>query len=260
MDEIHARTFPRNPAQEPMTYRDETYGLRILFQTRHYELTPAERAQMEENTHTLARAVESFPVADLHVEVLRHPRTQDFHVKTTLRLTKKALFTGDRDVLPHPAYERCVRKLVHKVQAYKEKMSGVSAGERVAEGARPGVRPDLEPDLGALERSAQAQDYPSFRKAISVYDDVMEHRVGRWIRRFPEAEARLGKDFVLADIVEEVCLNAYERFARRPADRLGNWLEKLIDPSLRAFLENGEAEVERARAAAEAAAPPRAVR
>lgn len=238
-----------------MTYPDETHELRIFFKTRNYELTPAERARMEEDTHTLARAVESFPVTDLHIEVFRHPRSGDFHVKTILRLTRKTLFTGDRDALPHPAYERCIRKLVKKVQAYKEKMSGVSAGARAAGGAQPGVVPDLEPDLAELERASAARDYAAFRNAMSAYDDALEHRVGRWIRRFPEVEERLGVDFLLSDILEEIYLNAFERFSRRPADRIGNWLERLIEPSLRVFIEDGEAEVEGMRTASGASRP-----
>ncbi|HZZ81660.1 MAG TPA: hypothetical protein VFE62_24375, partial [Gemmataceae bacterium] len=47
------------------------------------------------------------------------------------------------------------------------------------------------------------------------------------------------------DAVEEVFLNAYERYPERPqALRLGEWMEELIDPSLRALLEHPDEELE----------------
>src|SRR5687767_6816279 len=129
-----------------MPFRDEAYDLRVLFQARHYELSDGEKRKMEEDAKTLRRLVFAFPVADLHVEVVRHPRTGDFHLKTTLRLPGRTIFTGDRDVELHPAYERCLRKLVNKVKAYQESMDGKPARERLVQGVRSTVFPVVEPD------------------------------------------------------------------------------------------------------------------
>jgi len=68
-------------------------------------------------------------------------------------------------------------------------------------------------------------------------------RAGRWIERYPDFEARLGAAFTLEDLVEEVFLNAFEHFDRWPEElRLGEWLEGLIDPSVKALLKDPEAE------------------
>lgn len=232
-----------------MPFRDEAYDLRVLFQARHYELSEEEKLKMAEDAKTLRRLVLSFPVADLHVEVLRHPRAQDFHVKTSLRLPGRTLFTGDRDVKLHPAYERCLRKLVNKVRAYKESMGGKPERERLAQGVRPTVFPLVKPDEARIRRAVEAGDFAAFRKAMAPYDDALEHRVGRLIRRFPDLESRLGREIRLSEVVEEVYLNAFEEFESRPADRLGNWLRRLIVPSIRALASDGEKEIEELRLA-----------
>jgi hypothetical protein len=81
-----------------------------------------------------------------------------------------------------------------------------------------------------------------------VYDEALQKRVGRWIERYPRAEARLGDNLLISEIVEEVFLNAFDQFNDRPeALRLGQWLENLIDPSLRTLFYDGEQERENVR-------------
>ena len=71
----------------------------------------------------------------------------------------------------------------------------------------------------------------------------MRKRVGRLVQRIPEAQARVGRELLLGDVVEEVYLNAFERFTRRPTDvRLSEWLEGLIEPSIRALMQHPEEE------------------
>lgn len=227
-----------------MMYRDEAQGLRVHFGAQHHELSAAETEKMQDDLQSLARIVDDFPVAHLHVDIVRHPRRHDFHVKTSLRLPKCVLFTGERHAKLHPAYERCVRKLVNKVKGYKEKLRQKPERERAQHGAIRELWPDREPDLAALEAAARDGDYLAFRQAMRPYDDSLDHHLGRWVKRYPQIEARLGQDLVIADLVEEVYLNAFEGLAGRPAGRMGNWLESLIDPSLRALLLNAEDERE----------------
>ena len=239
-----------------MPYRDENYDLTVHFETRHYGLSAAEREKMVEDLHTLRNLVKTFPVADLHVEIEHHARHHEFHIKTSLRLPKRTLFTGDRDALPHPAYERCIRKLVHKVRAYKEKLGGKPDYTKHADGSPRQVVAETEPDLAAVDAAAQEQDFVAFRRALAVYDDTMGGRVGRWIQRYPEAESMLGRDILLSEVVEEVYLQAFEKYRQRPAGRLGGWLEGLIDHSIRILIHRGEAEIEELRAAQEPRSPP----
>lgn len=77
---------------------------------------------MERGLDALQKVVRRFPVRDLHIDVHRHARTGDYHLKTTLRLPGRTLFTGERDRSMHPAYERCIRKLVGKVVEYRRRM------------------------------------------------------------------------------------------------------------------------------------------
>ncbi len=227
-----------------MPYRDETYDLQFQVHASNHVISARERELLETGLDALARLVSCFPAAKLHVHVNRHLRSNDLHVKTSLHLPGRTLFTGERDWQLYPAFERCVRKLVSKVKAYREKLGNKPALEKTAQGTRHDLWPDVEPDAARLMRAARESDYAAFREVLVVYDDALNARVGRWIQRYPQAEVVLGRDVVLSEIVEEVYSNAFERFLDRPADRLGNWLENLIEPSIRALLEHTEEEKE----------------
>jgi hypothetical protein len=75
-----------------------------------------------------------------------------------------------------------------------------------------------------------------------MYEDQINKRAGRWIQRYPQLDAQLGQRFYLFEVVEEVFLNAFERFEQRPAVTLGEWLEGLIDESVRTLLEHPDLE------------------
>jgi hypothetical protein len=69
--------------------------------------------------------------------------------------------------------------------------------------------------------------------------------VGRWVERYPEAASALGEGLTISQIVEEVFLNAFERYRDRPPPlRMGQWLESLIDPSIQQLLKHGDEEQE----------------
>jgi hypothetical protein len=200
---------------------------------------------MEANLGVLRTRAQQFPIADLYVTVSRFPRTGDYHVKTSLVLTGRTLFTGDRDVLVHPAYLRCVHKLNSKLRAYVDALGNKPVLAKHREGTHFDVVPVGVPDAAQIERAIYEGDYPAFRWALDVFEEPVRRRVGRWITRYPQLEAQLGELLSVDDAVEEVFLNAYERYQDRPqALRLGEWLEELIDPSLRALVEHPEEELE----------------
>lgn len=211
--------------------------LRIDADWGNYKISEAEREKMDTDLSALRKLVENFPVAELKIEVL-HP--SDIQISTSLRLPATTLFTADHDRKLHPAWERCVRKLMHKVTAYKERLENKPVYEKEAQGTLHDVRPAMEPDPQELEEAVADLDYVRFRKALAVYEESLEARVGRWVQRFPEAQTRLGTRLMISDIVEEVYLNAFERFGERPPIRLGEWLEELIDPSLQILLTHPE--------------------
>ena len=226
-----------------MKYSDESYNLRIELDTKGCELTETEIEDMEQDLHTLRQLVQTFPVSNLYVTVTRHSKRGDYHVKTSLALSGKTLFTGDRDVLFHPAFERCARKLVKKVTAYKQRMHGDAELAKHAGGTQQTLNPTQQIDISALAAAVADDDYAAFRRAADVFEQGLTERMGRWIQRYPAIEARLGENITISDIVEDVFLNAFEQFSQRPDEvPPGEWFESLIDPAVKALLESPEEE------------------
>ena len=226
-----------------MRFPDESYNLRIELDTKHCELSQAELEKMEAALDSLREPVRNFPVSDFYITVTHHLTPNDYHVRTSLILPGRTLFTGERDVNAVSAFSRCVRKLLSKLKAYKEELSAKPQREKVQEGTVHEVIPEAEPDVDQLRGAILAGDYAAFRRATYVYEEAVRKRAGRWSARYPAFEAHLGFTFTLDDLVEEVFLNAFEQFERRPDElRLGEWLEDLIDPSVKALLKNPEEE------------------
>lgn len=242
-----------------MRFSDQSHNLRIELDTKNFDFSPDEIEKIERGLDPLRDPVRQFPLSDLYITVVYHHTPDDYHVRTSLVLPGRTLFTGERDESPLAAWARCVRKLVSKVSAYKENLEAKPERTKTQEGIAQEVVPESEPDVDKLHRSVDSGDYTAFREATYVYEEAVRKRAGRWIERYPEFADRLGVDFELSDLVEEVFLNAFERFDQRPKNlRLGQWLENLIDPSVRALLENPDAErenIEAVRTLRETAAP-----
>lgn len=219
----------------------DNHELRVVIDHGNYRLSTAEREKMDGDLEILRRIVRDFPVAELKIEISAH---SDIRVGAGLRLAGRTLYTADADHVLHPAWERCVRKLVQRVTAFKEKLSNKPLYSKEAQGTVQHVRPTMEPELTEVQKAVDELDYAAFRRSLYVYDEAVEKRVGRWIERYPQLEARLGKDLVISDIVEEVFLNAFEHFGARPPLRLGDWLESLIDPSIHILLRHPSEEKE----------------
>jgi hypothetical protein len=208
----------------------------------------AEQARMQASLRPQAEAVWGFPVADLLLKVIFHPHSQSYHIEARLRLPGATLFTGDQDPYLDPAFQRCVRKLVRKAEAYREnpdREAEIRAEELTALD-RDIVAPE-DPAEGPLGEAVRAGDYRAFRYALVNYEDWLRKRVGRWVQRYPEAQARVGDGLRLGDLVEEVYLNAFERYTQRPTRvRFSEWLDSLIDPSLKAMMRHPDEERENA--------------
>jgi len=123
-----------------------------------------------------------------------------------------------------------------------------TGGARTARRRRRGsaathIRTGKGPATGAAhevyadQHGVRAGNYRAFSAALATYEEWLRLRVGRWVQRYPEAQAKVGGDLLIGDLVEEVYLNAFEGWVRRPTEvGLGWWLESSIDPSLRALL------------------------
>jgi hypothetical protein len=217
-----------------MKYSQADNHLRIELDAKNCSPRPDEIEKMESNLGSLRTMTREFPISDLYITIYRHPRSNEFKLKTSLVLTGRTLFTADHDKHLHPAFLRCVRKLVAKLRGYLDDLGNKPELAKREEGTRREVVPAAAPDGAALQHAIDEADYPAFRRAASVYEGPVRERASRWINRYPELEAKLGHGFSVNDAVEEVFLNAFECFAERPsAARLGQWFEDLIDPSLR---------------------------
>lgn len=227
-----------------MTYRDQSYDLAVHYDAHGFDLTEGLKARFDQDLDRLATLLRRGPAATLHADFVRHARTGDHHVKTTLRIDRgPAFFTGERDVLPGPAFKRCVHKLIRKVESFRRRNEGLQPG---AADRAPRVEAMVEPPFEALARAVDDADYAGFRDAMRVFEDSVAARVGRLIERFPEATALLGDGLLVSEVVEEVFLNAFEAFggaAGRPAV-LSHWIESLIEPSIQQLLADPDGERE----------------
>lgn len=224
-----------------MQFSDQAYNLRIETDSGNYRISPAEQDKMDRDLDTLRKLVATFPVAELKIE-LTQQNPGYIRAATSLRLPARTLFAADEDDYLHPAWERCIRRLVKKVEAYKAKLGNRPVYEKQAEGTLHDVQPNQLPDNDELHKAVDEMDYDRFRDLLAVYDESLENRVGRWIQRYPEIEVQLGQGLNISEIVEEVYLNAFDQFADRPPLRLGEWLESLIDPSVQLLLKQPDEE------------------
>lgn len=226
-----------------MKFSEKRKGLHVEIDEGLYRITPEEAAKMEVDLATLRKATAAFPVADLKVEItVLNPGA--VRAAASLRLPGRTLYAADDDRQLHPAWERCVRRLVSEVARYKERLSNKPTYAKEAEGTLHDVQPAQPPDAEAVEAAVRDGNYPQFRQAMSVYDESLAGRVGRWVQRYPEAASALGDSLTISQIVEEVFLNAFENYPRRPSIRMGQWLESLIDPSIRQLLKHRDDEQE----------------
>jgi ribosome-associated translation inhibitor RaiA len=219
--------------------------MQTIFDVHQYDLSDAERARLEDNLDGLTRMVENFPVADLHVMVEGNARSNDVSVKLTLILPGNTLVTNDRDSVLTVAFDRCLTALTALVQGYKDKLGGHDERNKLEKGTAHDLFPTRDIDLGAVDRAVAAGDYAAFRSAMLPFEDPVQARAGRWVQRYPEYEARIGKDVKLSDLTEEIFLTAFDRYDTRPDGlHLSEWLGNLIDPSVKALMTNTAEEKE----------------
>jgi hypothetical protein len=230
-----------------MQYPDESYNLRIELDTKGCEASAEELRQIYADLDNVADEVRSFPVSDLYVTIYHNPaRGESFTAKLALLLRPgKTLATSHNADHLLPAYEGAVRKLERKLTNYKEVLGHEPEWSKYRDHTRFDVEPDVLPNLAALQEAADRGDYTAFRRELLGFEEPVRKRVGRWVQRFPAVEAMVDDTLLLSDVVEEVFLNAFDQFGARPKDvTLGNWLEELIDPSLKELLAHPDEEDE----------------
>ncbi len=231
-----------------MQFDDDRNHLHVEVSTKDFTLPTDELERLQRLLGPLGEAVQDYPHSDLWLTAIRHPASASYHVEAKLKVPGATLLTGERDAYLDSALERCVRKLMRRVEGQKRQPDR-AASEQVRRRTALDdevVAPEA-PEPGPLGQAVEAGDYHAFRNALLGYEDWLRLRVGRWLQRYPEAEARVGHELLIGDLVEEVYLNAFERYNERPHDvSFHDWLDGLIDPSLKALLRRPDEEHENA--------------
>lgn len=231
--------------------------LRMRVETKNCVLRRSELETIEDGLGALEAETMSFPFADLTVTMSYRSRRDEYHIKTRLVLPGRVIFTGEHDAVALPAYERCLRKLVHKVETYRRQLNrtrlpGVGRGMRPPSATEPADRDVALRQQYRLKQACDDQDYQAFRQELADFDELIRRRVGHWVRRYSDADAAFvdgaaleDEELPLDDLVEEIALTAFERYPTKPqAMRTGDWLESLIDPAMRSFLSHPDEELE----------------
>jgi ribosome-associated translation inhibitor RaiA len=233
-----------------MRYSDDRHHLTVEIVGKNCEIPADERERMQSSLVSLGELVQDLPGAELQVQVIFHPHTAMYHVEFKLQLPGEPLFADKNDVYLDTAFQHCLEDMRGQVPGYQRRLAPgvVEASRRRLALNRDVVPEDL--DGGRLAQAVHNGDFRNFRAALAGYDDWLNKRIGRWVQRYPEVEARIGRGLLLSDIAEEIYLNAYDHFSERPADvRLSDWLEALIDPSLKTLLRHPDEEMENIRIA-----------
>lgn len=219
--------------------------MQTIFDVHQYHLSAGERARLEDSLDGLTRMVENFPVADLHITIEGNARSSDVSVKLSLILPGNTLVTNDQDAVLSVAFDRCLTALTDLVQGYKARLDGQEQRNKLVKGTAHDLFPTRNLDLAAVDGAVAAGDYAAFRTALLPFEDPIQARAGRWVQRFPEYEARIGKDIKMSDVTEEIFLTAFDQYHARPEGlHLSEWLENLIAPSIKALMRNTAAEKE----------------
>jgi ribosome-associated translation inhibitor RaiA len=234
------------PIEEPvMPFSDLSYNLLVDLDMKHCNLPPGVLRKMEASLSPLGDMVRNFPVSKLHVLVSRRPRTNDHDVRTSLILSGETLVSSDHHAQPHAAFEHCIDNLMRELQRYKDRLDDVTERAKQEAGTHHDLLATLAPDAVAIDASVRDGDYPAFRTAITGYEEPVRARVGRWVERYPEVAARIGKGLEIDDLVEDVFLTAFEEYEHRPREvRFGEWLGHIIDPTVKAMAAHPDRELE----------------
>jgi hypothetical protein len=217
----------------------------VIIDQHHFRLAAAEERKLRDSVSGLARQVDYFPVADLHVLLEGQARGTEVSVKLTLILPGNTLVAGEHDTFVLPPFERALASLLVSLQKYKEQLGNVPKVHKTEKGTHQELHPATVLDAAAVEAAAGATDYITFRDELLPFEEGLEKRVGRWAQRYPELQAQIGSRIRIPDVVEEVFLTAFEQYAKRPVGvPLGAWLTSLIDQAVKTLLKRPDQELE----------------
>lgn len=220
-----------------MIYRADEYRLQAEIDFQDCQISQQERTQLQPSLEDLGRAVSEFAESHLWLKIVYHPHSKMFHARAKLKVPGQTIITGERDASLVTAVRKCLQKVRRRVEDYKAHPDREALREAERRAALTnGIIAPVEPDSGAIGQAILDNDYQAFRQALLAHEEPLRRRVSQWVRRYPEVQTEIGRTFELSDLVEEVFLLAFERYASRPIHlSMHEWLETLIDPAIKTF-------------------------
>lgn len=227
-----------------MQYSDDRFHLNVQLDCKDCQIPADERSRMQESLVYLGEQVEEYPASDLKARIVYHPQSQTYHVELHLQVPGRKLISAQTDPYLDSAFQRSLDELRKAVDEYNRSpdQEAINALKQRLGLQRDVVAPE-PPEPGPLAQAVEQADYAAFRAALAPFDTWLNDRVGRWLSRNPAVEAEVGKTIRPSEVVEEVYLNAFEVFPKRPADlAFHQWLQTLIDPSIKRLLQHPDQE------------------
>lgn len=210
-----------------------------------FEPTEAERLNITSEVDRIRPLIEEFPTQILHINLGYNSGSEEYEVKLALVLPGQTFATGDVSPAWEPSLEKSVQKMIRRIEHYKATMSGEPEQARIAAGTTMEVEPNRRMDGKQVVAAVESGNYTEFRKAMYPIEASLRARVGRWVQRYPQIQAKIGTRFTIADIVEETFMLAFDRYKEwRPEMFFGQWLEALIDPAMKAIARDPDGELE----------------
>jgi len=225
-----------------MHYSLDQYHLHVTLTSKECPIPEQIRMQLQDWLDRLGKTVQEFASSDLTINVIYHPKSDIYHAEAKLKVPGQTITTGDYEKSIEEAMKRCLDKAVRRVAAYRlnPDREALEQAERRAH-LDDVVKASPEPDVGQIGEAVKNQDYQAFRTLLGTHDTFVRMRVGRWVQRYPEIQQEVGRSFEIGDMVEEVFLIAFDKYAERPPHfGMQEWLESLIDPAVKAYFYNPE--------------------
>jgi len=210
-----------------------------------FKPTEAETLNITSEVDRIRPLIEEFPTQILHINLEYNSNSQEYEVKLALVLPGQTFATGDVSKAWEPSLEKSVHKMIRRIEHYKSAMSGEPEQARIAAGTTMEVEPNRRMNGKQVVTAVESGNYTEFRKAMYPIESSLRDRVGRWVQRYPQIQAKIGTRFTIADIVEETFMLAFDQYEHWPSEMFfGQWVESLIDPAMKAIARDPEGELE----------------
>ena len=210
-----------------------------------FDLSDRERDLVDGEVNRLQPLVEEFPTQILHVNLEYNQNSEEYETRLALVLPGQTFATGRTSPSWTEGLEIAMQKMIRRVEHYKQDLEGIKERSHLAAGTDQLVEPSWQIDGQKVRQAVANGNFAAFRSEMYAIDGSLRDRIGRWVQRYPRVDALIGDRILLADIVEDVLMTAFDDFDKwNPEMTFGQWLETLIDPVVKQFARDPDGELE----------------